>query len=57
MSLTIIPIIAFSVMVLCTFGAAIASIATWREDLERAREREQALRQIAERHRTRKASR
>ncbi|MBV8371224.1 MAG: hypothetical protein JO036_20095 [Candidatus Eremiobacteraeota bacterium] len=49
MSLTIIPIVAFSMAILCTFVSLILSIKTWREDSEKALERERVLRQFEKR--------
>ena len=58
MSLTIIPIVAFSMAILCTFVALIATITTAREELEKALERERTLRQFEKRWaERRKASR
>jgi hypothetical protein len=47
MNLVIIPIVAFSLAGIFTIAAFIVTIATAREESERARERQRALRQIA----------
>lgn len=49
MSMAIIPIVAFSLAIIFTGAALIATIANAREDSEKARERELALRRIAKR--------